>query len=272
MTRAFASPCADTRTASRHPSFTDSARLRTSSSPDRSAMRPSIPDPDHLVVLTAGIGITPALAIARALLAADSDRRVDFVHVDKSRGTIPHWDEIEHAAQTAAERSAPPLPHGAWPQRWIYDTGRPSPAFVGSLIADPFVPRYTYAVRRPFCRTCEPLWWHPAWATTPSTLTPSTPPARTPSSPEKRRRRGLSGWSSRDRERSTSGTRPAERCSISQISRARVLRRAAGLVRAARVRSRSPATSSTRSTRSTPAPAGQALICCAVPTSDVVIA
>ena len=92
---------------------------------------------DHLVVLTAGIGITPALAIARSLFAADSERRVDFVHVDKSRETIPHWEEIEGAA-----RELPNVRHHLFltapgPLDGIHSPGRPSPAFVGSLIDDP---------------------------------------------------------------------------------------------------------------------------------------
>ncbi|VXB14635.1 MOSC domain-containing protein [Aeromicrobium sp. 9AM] len=92
--------------------------------------------PDHLVVLTAGIGITPALSIARALQDANSDRAVDFVHVDRSREAIPHWDEIERAAT-----ALPNVRHHLFLTRsdahpGVHHEGRPTGEFLSSLITD----------------------------------------------------------------------------------------------------------------------------------------
>ncbi|MFM9696985.1 ferredoxin reductase domain-containing protein [Streptomyces europaeiscabiei] len=52
----------------------------------------------RLLVLTAGIGITSALAMAHALVAARSARPVDFVHVVRDIESLPHWDELQRAA------------------------------------------------------------------------------------------------------------------------------------------------------------------------------
>ncbi|MGX5653358.1 MOSC domain-containing protein [Geodermatophilus nigrescens] len=52
-----------------------------------------------LVLLSAGIGITPTLAMLRGLVQAGTTRRVDVVHVARSAASVPHRDEIERARE-----------------------------------------------------------------------------------------------------------------------------------------------------------------------------
>ncbi|MCS5720692.1 MOSC domain-containing protein [Herbiconiux sp. CPCC 203407] len=47
-----------------------------------------------LVLVTAGIGVTPAVAILRALVAAGSRAPVELLHVDRSQQGVAHLDEI----------------------------------------------------------------------------------------------------------------------------------------------------------------------------------
>ena len=93
-------------------------------------------DVGPVLVLTAGIGITPALAILHALAHAGSSRRIDVVHVARSEGATPHWDELleavdqlpsgrAHLFLTAQARSAPAR------------SGRPSSSFIGELLDAP---------------------------------------------------------------------------------------------------------------------------------------
>ena len=93
-------------------------------------------DRGPLLVLTAGIGITPALAIAHALADARSQRRVDFVHVERSRNTVAHGDELIEAASSLANATLHLFVTG--PNASEHDRrGRPTGADVASLITDP---------------------------------------------------------------------------------------------------------------------------------------
>lgn len=72
--------------------------------------------PSPLLLLTAGIGITPALAVAQALGGTGSQRMVDFVHVDRSPHAVAHADELSDAI-TALPRAT----------LHLYSTRAPSP-------------------------------------------------------------------------------------------------------------------------------------------------
>ncbi|MBK3573896.1 MOSC domain-containing protein [Streptomyces sp. MBT65] len=91
-----------------------------------------------LLVLTAGIGITPALAMAHALVAGSSDRPVDFVHVVRDYESLPHRDELQSAiAQLSRARlhlhvTRPQPENGAVEHR----RGRPDGAFITSILAE----------------------------------------------------------------------------------------------------------------------------------------
>ncbi|MGY5014215.1 hypothetical protein ACWCY6_40110 [Streptomyces sp. 900105755] len=50
-----------------------------------------------LLVRTAGIGITPALAMDHTLAGARSERPVDFVHVVRDLGSLPHREKLQQA-------------------------------------------------------------------------------------------------------------------------------------------------------------------------------
>ncbi len=92
-----------------------------------------------LLVLTAGIGITPAPATAHALVAARSARPVDFVHVVRDTGSLPHWDELQEAAARLSRARlrlyvTRPRPEDAAVE---HHRGRPDPALVTGILTDP---------------------------------------------------------------------------------------------------------------------------------------
>ncbi|MFC4508088.1 MULTISPECIES: MOSC domain-containing protein [Streptomyces] len=92
-----------------------------------------------LLVLTAGIGITPALATAHALVAARSERPVNFVHVVRDLESLPHWDELqEAAAQLSRVRIhlyvTRPRPEDAAVE---HRRGRPDRALITGILTDP---------------------------------------------------------------------------------------------------------------------------------------
>ncbi|MEU9918578.1 MOSC domain-containing protein [Streptomyces sp. NPDC051001] len=92
-----------------------------------------------LLVLTAGIGITPALAMAHALAAARSERRVDFVHVVRDLGSLPHWDELQQAAARLNRGRlhlyvTRPRPEDTVPE---HHPGRPDGTLITGILTDP---------------------------------------------------------------------------------------------------------------------------------------
>jgi uncharacterized protein len=91
---------------------------------------------DPLIILTGGIGITPALALMQRL--HEQPRRVvQMIHVNADIRTLPHWDEVMHAfewlpnarAELYLDGSDVPEP----PAACDYSRGRPSPELLGSL-------------------------------------------------------------------------------------------------------------------------------------------
>jgi ferredoxin-NADP reductase len=88
-----------------------------------------------IVVLTAGIGITPALAIAQSLANAGSTRKLSVLHVDRTEDAVPHLAELSANVQA--------LPHGrldlfltAEQRSGYWHHGRPDTGFVRNLIDD----------------------------------------------------------------------------------------------------------------------------------------
>lgn len=55
-------------------------------------------DTSDLVLLSAGVGITPTVAMLRALVAAGARRRVRVLHVDRDPTSLPLWEEVRAAA------------------------------------------------------------------------------------------------------------------------------------------------------------------------------
>ncbi|MBP2328392.1 ferredoxin-NADP reductase/uncharacterized protein YcbX [Kibdelosporangium banguiense] len=92
---------------------------------------------DPLLVLTAGIGITPALAVASALVTAGSERPVDFVHVAPDIDHMPHRDELEAAVGKLgnARLHLCVTRHGAAPPGCR--NGRPDKEFIADIVVDP---------------------------------------------------------------------------------------------------------------------------------------
>jgi ferredoxin-NADP reductase/uncharacterized protein YcbX len=107
-----------------------------------------------LLILTAGIGITPALAMAHALVAARSERPVDFVHVVRDVDRLPHWGELEEAAaQMSRTRlhlcvTQPRLGDAAA----TYRHGRPDRSLITSILADPVSTQVHLCGPTPFVR------------------------------------------------------------------------------------------------------------------------
>jgi len=55
-------------------------------------------DTSDLVLLSAGVGITPTVAMLRALVAVGARRRVRVLHVDRNPTSLPLWEEVRAAA------------------------------------------------------------------------------------------------------------------------------------------------------------------------------
>lgn len=90
-----------------------------------------------VVVLTAGIGITPALAIAQALAATNSERSLHVVHVDRTHDAIPHLDELTSNVQSLANGHLHIFLTGQEQIPASSHRGRPSAEFVSQLLGDP---------------------------------------------------------------------------------------------------------------------------------------
>lgn len=89
------------------------------------------------MVLTAGIGVTPALRIAQSLADAESSRPVTMIHVDRTDALIPHLDElISNTAGLISSRLHIFLTQPSTSQaRWRI--GRPTPEFLRQQVLDP---------------------------------------------------------------------------------------------------------------------------------------
>jgi uncharacterized protein len=92
-----------------------------------------------LLVLTAGIGITPALAMARALADARSERPVDFVHVVRDLGSLPHRDELQHDVRRLPRGRlhlyvTRPRPEDTMAE---HHPGRPDGTLITGILTDP---------------------------------------------------------------------------------------------------------------------------------------
>jgi ferredoxin-NADP reductase/uncharacterized protein YcbX len=61
---------------------------------------------DDLVLLSAGVGITPTIAMLRSLVAEESTRRVRIVHVDRSAVEVALWSEVLEACRVLENASA----------------------------------------------------------------------------------------------------------------------------------------------------------------------
>ncbi|MEV0222104.1 MOSC domain-containing protein [Streptomyces sp. NPDC050704] len=92
-----------------------------------------------LLVLTAGIGITPALAMAHALAAARSERPVDFVHVVPDIESLPHWDELRQAIARLSRARLHLYVTGQRPgdAAMEHHPGRPDATRVAGILTDP---------------------------------------------------------------------------------------------------------------------------------------
>ena len=87
-----------------------------------------------LLVLTAGIGITPALRIAQSLAEARSSRPVTMVHVDRTETAVPHLDElISNTDRLANTRLHVFLTRTSTSHR-RWQSGRPSTEFLCELV------------------------------------------------------------------------------------------------------------------------------------------
>ncbi|MFJ4789742.1 MOSC domain-containing protein [Streptomyces sp. NPDC088794] len=96
-------------------------------------------DDRPLLVMTAGIGITPALAMAHALTDVRSERPVDFVHVVRDIAGLPHWNELQRAAAQLSRvrlhlHVTRPRPENATVE---HHHGRPDDAILTDLLTDP---------------------------------------------------------------------------------------------------------------------------------------
>lgn len=90
-----------------------------------------------IVILTAGIGITPALSIAQSLADTESQRRLRVVHVDRTAHDVPHLEELSaHVRQLADARLDLFLTRGTH-RDGLWRHGRPSPDFICELIDAP---------------------------------------------------------------------------------------------------------------------------------------
>jgi uncharacterized protein len=91
---------------------------------------------EHLLVLTAGIGITPALAIAQAMAEGDSKRAIDFVHIGRDLSEVPHWTEVTKAVDQLGNAREHLFLTRAQPSRNGHHSGRPRPEFIAALLTD----------------------------------------------------------------------------------------------------------------------------------------
>jgi ferredoxin-NADP reductase/uncharacterized protein YcbX len=89
-----------------------------------------------IVVLTAGIGITPALSIAQSLASTGSTRTLRMLHVDRTEDAVPHLAELRTNVQALADgRFDLFLTAEQQPGDWQH--GRPDTAVIRDLIDDP---------------------------------------------------------------------------------------------------------------------------------------
>jgi ferredoxin-NADP reductase/uncharacterized protein YcbX/ferredoxin len=94
------------------------------------------PGEGPVLVLTAGIGITPALAVAHALRSSPDDRKVDFVHVERTHTRVAHLDELEHAVENNSSTSFNLYVTGS-DRRTGDRAGRPARIAIAALVTDP---------------------------------------------------------------------------------------------------------------------------------------
>lgn len=76
----------------------------TISGPDGPLRLPAGSGP--VVLLSAGIGITPSVAMLRALVATSSSRKINVVHITSSRSSAALWDEMHRLAGQLSDAHA----------------------------------------------------------------------------------------------------------------------------------------------------------------------
>ena len=92
---------------------------------------------DDLVLLVAGIGVTPALAIVHALADLRSTRRVEVVYVVRELGDLVHWKELQTAMASLRNARLHVFVTGERASPTPYRQGRPTSADIGALVSDP---------------------------------------------------------------------------------------------------------------------------------------
>ncbi len=90
-----------------------------------------------IVVLTAGIGITPALSIAQSLAEGKSVRQLRLLHVDRAAELVPHLDELAANADSLANARLDVFLTGDQSPTGRWHNGRPDPEFIRQAIDDP---------------------------------------------------------------------------------------------------------------------------------------
>lgn len=94
-----------------------------------------------LLILTGGIGITPALALMRTLDTERSTRPIHLIHISPDLETVAHWDEITSAVSNLPNATADLFidgPSEPGPTSISYVRGRPEPSqLLGPVLGDP---------------------------------------------------------------------------------------------------------------------------------------
>ena len=90
-----------------------------------------------VIVLTAGIGVTPALSIAQSLADSGSDRTLRIVHVDRTADAIPHLEELSSDVDRLSDAELHVFLTREPQKNTKWRGGRPDSDFIGGLIEAP---------------------------------------------------------------------------------------------------------------------------------------
>lgn len=93
-------------------------------------------DPRDVLLLSAGAGITPTVAMLRALAATASRRRIRVLHVDRDAAGLPLWDEVLASVGSIPDAAARLFLTRAAADDDIATAGRPTAADYAALLAD----------------------------------------------------------------------------------------------------------------------------------------